>query len=126
MSRRNPEVERLKAQIEVLVKAIAERRSDPGDMPVAGCGDNSCVVRTPEGVGTNGGCRCEERELRRAVMWWRRKGAFLEETIRAMREGASVRRVCTHSCLHPGPGSSVSCGGHGEYDPPCSCECHVP
>ena len=28
-----------------------------------GCGDHSCVVRRPRGMGTNGGCRCLPREL---------------------------------------------------------------
>ncbi len=32
-----------------------------------GCGDNSCVVQAPKGMATNGGCRCNERQLRRAV-----------------------------------------------------------
>ena len=25
-----------------------------------GCGDNSCYFRRPTGMGTNGGCRCQE------------------------------------------------------------------
>lgn len=33
-----------------------------------GCGDSSCVVAPPKGMHTNGGCRCDERRLRRAVM----------------------------------------------------------
>lgn len=23
-----------------------------------GCGDNSCMIKKPNGMGTNGGCRC--------------------------------------------------------------------
>lgn len=34
---------------------------------LVGCGDHSCVVAPPNGMGTNGGCRCDERDLRRAV-----------------------------------------------------------
>jgi hypothetical protein len=34
---------------------------------IEGCGDNSCVVAKPRGMATNGGCRCDERKLRRAV-----------------------------------------------------------
>ena len=26
-----------------------------------GCGDNSCLFKKPEGMATNGGCRCVER-----------------------------------------------------------------
>lgn len=33
---------------------------------LGGC-DNSCEIRRPGGMGTNGGCRCSERELRRAL-----------------------------------------------------------
>lgn len=25
-----------------------------------GCGDNSCLVKKPTGMGTNGGCRCTQ------------------------------------------------------------------
>lgn len=37
------------------------------------CGDNSCVCAGPRrgGMRTNGGCQCDERQLRRAVLWWR-------------------------------------------------------
>lgn len=34
---------------------------------LVGCGDHSCVVASPKGMGTNGGCRCDEQALRRAV-----------------------------------------------------------
>lgn len=42
---------RLKAQWQ------AEALSKPFD-GLPGCGDSSCVVRKPEGMHTNGGCRC--------------------------------------------------------------------
>ena len=32
-----------------------------------GCGNNSCAVAPPQGMGTNGGCRCSEGHLRRCV-----------------------------------------------------------
>jgi len=35
---------------------------------LVGCGDHSCIVAPPNGMGTNGGCRCSERDLRRAVL----------------------------------------------------------
>lgn len=37
------------------------------ELELEGCGDNSCVVQTPKGMATNGGCRCDERKLRSAV-----------------------------------------------------------
>lgn len=37
-------------------------------LELEGCGDNSCIVAKPKGMATNGGCRCDERRLRLAVM----------------------------------------------------------
>ena len=37
------------------------------------CGDQSCLCAFPKtGVRTNGGCRCNETDLRRAVVFWKR------------------------------------------------------
>jgi hypothetical protein len=84
MARTNPRVEQLEREVATLRKMLASSQADPGDMPCAGCGDNSCVVRHPTGMATNGGCRCEARELRRAVMWHKRRATFLEETIKEL------------------------------------------
>ena len=89
MTRRNPQVEALEREIAILRRIDAERRKDPGDLPVMGCGDNSCVVAQRGGMATNGGCRCEPFELRRALQYWKRRAQFLEETIRIMKEGQS-------------------------------------
>lgn len=35
-----------------------------------GCGDNSCVHGRRGGLATNGGCRCDESQLRRAAQIW--------------------------------------------------------
>jgi hypothetical protein len=36
------------------------------------CGDNSCLCAFHKhGMRTNGGCRCDGMNLRRAVRWWR-------------------------------------------------------
>jgi hypothetical protein len=59
------------------LKAKLAIPNDPGE-PVDGCGDSSCVVKTPNGQRTNGGCRCEERALRRGVRYWRAKARFLQ------------------------------------------------
>jgi hypothetical protein len=41
------------------------RGTEPPELE--GCGDNSCCIVAPKGMATNGGCRCDERALRRAV-----------------------------------------------------------
>lgn len=84
-ARVNPDVERLEAEVARLRRELDARRADPGDSPLTGCGDHGCLVVTPRGMGTNGGCQCEARELRRAVQWWRRVAAFREETVRELR-----------------------------------------
>jgi len=55
---------------------------DPNKCPVD-CGDSGCISAYPRtGMRTNGGCRCGRRhltdrenirELRTALMWWRKK-----------------------------------------------------
>lgn len=48
--------------------AALERTKTVAALPLDGCGDHGCVVRSnPGGMGTNGGCQCTERQLRRAV-----------------------------------------------------------
>ena len=86
MARRNPDVVRLEAEVENLRRLLADRLRDPGDLPVRGCGDNSCVVAKPGGMGTNGGCCCEARELRHALSFWKRRAGFLEQSIRELRD----------------------------------------
>ncbi len=86
MARVNPEIDILRRQVAMLQRDLDERRKDPGDLPITGCCDGSCVVARPSGMHTNGGCRCDERRLRRALQWWKRRAAFLEETIRTMRD----------------------------------------
>ena len=43
-----------------------------------GCGDHSCAVARPAGMGTNGRCRCEIREVRAALLWYRARVRELE------------------------------------------------
>ncbi len=87
MSRVNPQVEALEREVRILRDQIARMRAEPGDCPILAC-DNSCVCATPRGMATNGGCRCDERKLRLAVMWWRRRAEFLQTTIQDMRDGS--------------------------------------
>lgn len=51
----------------------------PPDRPTpSGCGDNSCVIRRPGGMATNGGCRCAMHEVRAGASEWRRYALALE------------------------------------------------
>lgn len=85
MPRINPVVEHLERINEMLQRQLDERRKPPADFPIRGCGDSSCIVMRPQGQHTNGGCRCDIHATRGALMWWKRKAEFLEETIREMR-----------------------------------------
>lgn len=77
MPRVNPQVEALEREVRLLREERHRLLRDPGECPVTGCGDNSCIVHTPTGMATNGGCRCEERELRRAVQWLKARNVYL-------------------------------------------------
>jgi hypothetical protein len=89
VARTNPQVERLERENAILRRILDEKRKDPGDLPCRGCGDHSCVVKSATGMGTNGGCHCSERELRRALQWYKRRASFLEETITELVEKRS-------------------------------------
>lgn len=82
-----PREDTLEREIRLLRNWIDAMKIDPGDMPLQGCGDGSCIVaKGPGGMHTNGGCRCDERRLRQAVMWWRRVAEFRLVTIDEMRK----------------------------------------
>lgn len=78
----------LEREIRFLRGQIARMREAPGDCPFLAC-DNSCMCATSRGMATNGGCRCDERKLRMAVQWWRRRAEFLQVTVQDLREGAA-------------------------------------
>jgi hypothetical protein len=82
-------VEHLQQENRMLREQIERMRRDPPDVPFHAC-DNSCVVARPNGMATNGGCRCDERTLRRAVQWWRGKARHLQSTIDLMRDGDMI------------------------------------
>jgi hypothetical protein len=86
MTRNNPRIVDLEREVSLLRNVINNMRNDPGDVPVTGCGDNSCIVARPKGQATNGGCRCEARELRYALIYYKRRSIFLEETIKEIRD----------------------------------------
>jgi hypothetical protein len=81
MSRRNPQVEHLEYINGLLRKQIESMRQEPADIPFAPCG-HGCVIAQCRGMAPNSNCSCDERKLRRAVMWWRRRAEFLQITIR--------------------------------------------
>ena len=79
----------LERERDVYKRTYDEIRKDPGDFPVRGCGDSSCLIESPLSRGgqhTNGGCRCELHTMRRAMVYWKRRAKFLEETIKEQRD----------------------------------------
>lgn len=87
--KRNPDVERLTRDNDELRRQLAELRRDPGDLPVTGCGDTSCAVAAPQGMATNGGCRCDPCTIRQALQFYKRLARFREQTIRKLRAQGS-------------------------------------
>ena len=85
MAKVNPQVERLELEVRMLKHQIERMRQDPGDIPFVAC-DHSCAVVSAVGVAPNGGCWCDERKLRSATLWWRRRAQFLQVTIQDMRQ----------------------------------------
>jgi hypothetical protein len=71
---RAPRVSERERFLEAENRALRDRldrlTANPPEIPFAAC-DNSCVVARPEGAAPNGGCRCDERKLRHAAMYWR-------------------------------------------------------
>ena len=49
---------------------------------VEGCGDSGCICRPTSGMATNGGCRCDDRTVRRALVMWRRYAGELEARVK--------------------------------------------
>lgn len=86
MSRRNPQVDILETENRILRERIARLTEEPPDIPFTAC-DNSCVVTRPRGMATNGGCRCDESKLRRAVLYWRDVAQRRQAAIQMMLTG---------------------------------------
>ena len=78
-------IEQLEREVRYYRDQLANIRRDPGDMPVTGCGDNSCILARPTGMATNGGCQCDPLALRQAVVYWRRLAEFRLATICELR-----------------------------------------
>lgn len=81
MARVNPQVEALERENKLLREYERKLRMDPSGFPLTGCGDNSCLVAKPNGMATNGGCRCPEREVRLALQFYKRYTHHLLITI---------------------------------------------
>lgn len=84
MPRINPQVQALAREVEFLRRTIERMRQEPGDVPFVAC-DNSCVITRPTSAATNGGCRCDEQKLRRAVLSLRRRAEFQQVIIQELR-----------------------------------------
>jgi ParB-like chromosome segregation protein Spo0J len=76
------------AAVKEAAKANREKPNpEPDTLPSAlkcpvDCGDAGCVCAWPKtGMRTNGGCRCEERDLRRGVMHWRKRALDAEKLL---------------------------------------------
>lgn len=50
-------------------------------------------VAATRGIHTNGQCSCDERTLRRALSYYRRRCEFLQVTIQEMRDGRPEERI---------------------------------
>lgn len=86
MARRNPQVEHLERVNDMLRKQIERMRQEPPEIPFVAC-DNSCLIARPDGMATNGGCRCDEHKLRRAVQFWRQRAMYLQAAVQLARDG---------------------------------------
>lgn len=92
MARRNPQIEFLERENKFLREQFEKLFAEPGDIPFTPC-DNSCIVSSRrDGMMTNGGCRCDERRLRQAVQWWKRRAQFLQATIVLFKDGDFVEQ----------------------------------
>ena len=81
-----------------LRKRLDEAYADPGDLPVSGCGDNSCEVEKPKGMATNGGCRCDEGTLRRALHYYKRRCIFLTGSVQELKgQLTAVEEIFKHN-----------------------------
>lgn len=60
---------------------VADLERIESEGPDVGCGDSSCVVASPRGMATNGGCRCGPHKLRMVLRDLRKKVTELEAQI---------------------------------------------
>jgi len=63
-----------KAEIEQLRARLAEVKTErAADLRkpfegIRGCGDHSCLIETPDDLGTNGGCRCHNDRTKASII----------------------------------------------------------
>ena len=78
----------MQREVTILRGVIDRMKQDPPDIPFAGCGDSSCISTAGlGGMHTNGGCHCNERQLRWAVRYWRDVAVRRQAAIQAMLRG---------------------------------------
>lgn len=73
---------------------------------IENCQNNSCEIKKTRGMGTNGGCRCSERQLRRALRIAKKRIVELEteppwllvtEAVRAISAAIHAALVAGHT-----------------------------
>jgi hypothetical protein len=79
----------LERENQALRADLAQIRQEPPEIPFVAC-DNSCVVAKATGMATNGGCRCDERTLRRAIQFWRGRARYLQSCVQLIRDGSEL------------------------------------
>lgn len=96
------EEDRLAKRLAVVERDNARlREGPPADVGLVGCADHGCVVCPPDGMGTNGGCRCPDVVLRRMIRWQAREIAKLRAEL-----AEQDRRGCK-ACHEEGPPGCV-------------------
>lgn len=79
----------LERENEYLRKRLDRLQNNPPEIPFCAC-DNSCIVAQPEGMATNGGCRCDGHKLHMAVRYWRQVAVHRLSIIEMLRPELST------------------------------------
>ena len=70
------EIEMMEMKLKSLESQISRIRTHPGEIPVDGCGSNSCLISPATGMGTNGSCGCSKFTFHRAIDYYKRVAEF--------------------------------------------------
>lgn len=72
---------------ELIAEALAEYDAHAGFLGT--CGDGGCIVKRPQGMHTNGGCRCstDRRRAQRMMMAGQRLSEKIRAALKARTEG---------------------------------------
>lgn len=72
--------------------------------PERGCGNHPCDVSTNTGMGPNGHCSCDERTLRRALRWYKKRVIELEVELAKKNASPAEQRMVSferRGCVRP-------------------------